>query len=224
MRNLWVVACWIAVPLAGHAASFDCGKASSAVEKLICGNGKLSELDDHLGRYYATARAELGAGKSCLAAQQRAWLKWRNACNDASCLEQLYLQRLAELDPLQPGAGALKNVELPSVKSLVWIIPPAEDQVAAPRPKVMTPFTVTGRLLDEVANGDGFVIQDSQGGKHPLLLLMFITKSSGVRLETLAHQPDALYEASGSSEAAADGSRHFSPGACIMLHRLPASR
>jgi uncharacterized protein len=204
-----------------QAASFDCAKASAPVEKLICGNQKVSELDEHLGRYYAAARAELGAAKSCLALSQRAWIKGRNTCADATCLERFYLRRLAELDPLQPGASALKNVELPRVKSLVWIIPPAEDQVAAPRVSAGVPFQVRGRVLDETAAGDGFLIQDAKGVKHPLLLLMFMNKSSGVRLETLAHETGAIFEATGFQEKAPDGTGHFAPGGCITIHRLP---
>lgn len=220
----WVVGSLVFVFLSAgaRAASFDCAKASTPVEKMICGNQKLSELDEYLGRYYANARAELGAAKSCLALQQRVWIKHRGTCTDVTCLERFYLRRLAELDPLQPGASALKNVDLPVVKSLVWIIPPAEDEVAAPRVAAGVPFQVRGRILDETANGDGFLIQDAQGAKHPLLLLMFINKSSGVRLETLAHEPGATFEATGFQEKAADGTGHFAPGACITIHRLPA--
>ena len=33
-----------------HAASFDCNKATSDVEKVICGNSELSRLDDDLSK------------------------------------------------------------------------------------------------------------------------------------------------------------------------------
>jgi uncharacterized protein len=38
-----------------HAASFDCGKAASEVEKLICGDDELSKLDDSLSEAYQEA-------------------------------------------------------------------------------------------------------------------------------------------------------------------------
>jgi uncharacterized protein len=214
---------WMSLAAAAHvnAASFDCTKASTPVEKMVCATPSLSELDEHLARYYSVARAELGAGKSCLAVHQRVWIRMRNACPDAACIERQYLQRLAELDPLQPGASALRNVELPAVKALVWIIPPAEDEVAAPRPASAPPFQVTGRILDETATGDGFVILDAKGVKHPLLTLMFITKSSATKLEALSLQAGATYEATGLSEKSADGTVHFAPGACITVRRLP---
>ena len=49
------------------AASFPCEKAATSVEKSICADKAVSELDEHLGRYYSAARAALGSGKSCLA-------------------------------------------------------------------------------------------------------------------------------------------------------------
>lgn len=205
-----------------HAASFDCKKASTKVETLICGNQQLSELDEHLGRYYAAGRAELGSAASCLGTNQRTWLRTvRNGCTDTTCLRRVYLERLAELDPLQPGATALRNVELPRVKSLVWVIPPADDQVAAPRDPKRPTLQLSGRILDETTNGDGFVLQDPQGAKHPVLMLMFILKSSGVRLETLAHEQGATFEVTGQEEKDSAGTRYFSPGACTYIHRLP---
>lgn len=212
----------LAVSGAVQAASFDCSKAASATEKLICTNARISDLDEHLGRYYSAARGELGRGSACLVSTQREWLrKVRNACKDAACLERAYLQRLAELDPLQPGMTAIKNEELPSVKSLVWIIPPALDTVAAPRPARHDPLIVVGKLIDDVADGDGFVIQDTKSKKFVLLASMFIDEQNGIRLQSLAHGEPLKYEARGSRETSDDGSAHFAPGACTYVYRLP---
>jgi len=222
MRRFTVAAICLLATCLTQAASFDCAKAGTPVEKTICGNPRLSELDEHLRRYYSAGRAALGQAQSCLATTQRDWLKSvRNVCKDAACLERAYLARLAELDPLQPGMTAIRNIELPAVKALVWVIPPAEDTVAAPRDPKRPPLMLTGRILDESAEGDGFVLQDSAGGKHVLLALMFIEKSSGVALETLSRQKDASYEARGQRESSSDGVAHFSPGACTFIHRLP---
>jgi uncharacterized protein len=213
--------CWV-LPGFVSAASFDCAKAATSVEKLICGSSELSTLDEHLGRYYSAARPALGPAASCLVQNQRDWLRRsRNVCKDAGCLRQAYLGRLAELDALQPGATAIRNIELPRVKTLVWIVPAAEDQVAAPPPAKIVPLVHTGKLVDEVANGDGFVLLDDAGNKQVLLQLMFINKSSGVALETLAGDAAARYEARGVAEQSADGTRHFSPGACVSIYRLP---
>jgi hypothetical protein len=71
--------------------------------------------------------------RGCLQSDQAQWLKsTRDACTDGACLTSAYLNRLAELDPLQPGATALKKVTLPPAPALVWVVPPAADTVAAP--------------------------------------------------------------------------------------------
>jgi uncharacterized protein len=206
------------------AASFDCAKAATSVEKAICASPEVSDLDEYLGRYFHAARAEVGSAGACLVRNQRDWLRGtRNKCADAACLKPVYLARLAELDALQPGASALKNVELPRVKTLVWIVPAAEDAVAAPPPTKPEPLVLAGKLVDDVASGDGYVLQDARGAKHVLLSLMFIDGSSGARLEMLARNKSATFEARGQRETSSDGTAHFAPGACTFLYRLPES-
>ncbi|TDN51712.1 uncharacterized protein DUF1311 [Buttiauxella sp. JUb87] len=82
-----------------HAASFDCSKATTAIEHAICDNETLSQLDSTLNEKYQTAMANLSdEGASELRKNQRSWLKERDACNaDAACLENLFNQRKSSL-------------------------------------------------------------------------------------------------------------------------------
>ena len=87
---------WVFLLLAwsASAASFDCSKAATVVEKTICATPRLSSLDDELARTYAAM------GKSAAVRDaQRKWLtEERNACDDAEeCLEAAYLTRIAQL-------------------------------------------------------------------------------------------------------------------------------
>ena len=41
------------------AQSFDCAKAQTRVEKMVCADRAIADLDEYLGRYYAGARAEI---------------------------------------------------------------------------------------------------------------------------------------------------------------------
>lgn len=211
----------LALNVGAQAASFDCAKAATPTEKQICANQRISDLDEYLGRYYQTARAELGRGAACLAPNQREWLRTvRNVCKDAKCLERVYLDRLAELDPLQLGATALKNENLPDVKALVWAIAPELDQVAAPPPKTHVPLVVSGRILEDADGGNGFLIQDAKGAKVILLPAMFIDKPNYMALGGFAQQEPRTYEARGEAESSG-GQIHFSPAACRMIYRLP---
>ena len=76
-----------------QAASFDCAKAGTKVEKLICSTPSLSELDSDLADIYKDALRK----DSSLRQQQLSWIKERNKCNDASCLESSYKDRLDDL-------------------------------------------------------------------------------------------------------------------------------
>ena len=66
-----------------QAASFDCAKAGSAIEKLICADNTLSKLDSDLGKAYKQATSQ-GADKQQLINSQRQWLRdVRNVCQDS---------------------------------------------------------------------------------------------------------------------------------------------
>ncbi len=133
---------------AATAASFDCAKAKSKIEKAICADKSLSDLDEYLGRYYGGAAGTLKDGASCLKADQRVWVKTvRDACGtNTACLKDAYLKRLGTLDNLQPGVTQLKNVELPKVPMMITAIPAAADSVQA---KPGKPMRVSGKMVYE---------------------------------------------------------------------------
>jgi hypothetical protein len=151
----------------------------------------------------------------------------RDACRDASCLRQAYLARLAELDPLQPGATAIKKIELPRVPSLVWIVPPALDRVAAPPNPKAVPFEAAGMLVDDIASNpksEGFVIRSADGTTVPLMMLMFLEEPTQTQLGILAKEGGATFRARGFAATDSSGRRYFEPSRCTFLHRLPAAQ
>lgn len=79
--------------------SFDCIKASTAVERMICTDKELSELDQALAKNYKHRTAE-GANADALKSSQRQWLKERDKCATALCLSELYTRRIGELAEL----------------------------------------------------------------------------------------------------------------------------
>lgn len=82
----------------GQQTSFDCAKAVTKVEKMICGNDKLSELDGSLGLLYKKV-LERSPAPEDVKELQRTWIKeWRNTCKDSSCLERAYTVRISELE------------------------------------------------------------------------------------------------------------------------------
>ncbi len=75
--------------LSAWGASFDCEKAKSHSEKLICSHIKLSKLDEHLARAYREARKF--PNKTHLKKEQIQCLKDnRDSCQDTACMIQAY--------------------------------------------------------------------------------------------------------------------------------------
>jgi uncharacterized protein len=81
-----------------HAASFDCSKAATSIEKMICSDENISDLDSQLMQSYKNMLST-AANAEALKLEQRAWLaNVRNKCKDAACLKVAYAVRIAQLD------------------------------------------------------------------------------------------------------------------------------
>jgi len=95
-------------PLRQFNASFNCNKATSRVEKLICASEHLSGLDRTLAEVYTSVGAHSGDRDfSAVLARQREWLRTtRNACSDAACLDTAYTKRIKELNDSLPSKRA----------------------------------------------------------------------------------------------------------------------
>lgn len=81
-----------------YSASFDCTKAKTLAETVICSNPQLSDLDELLMNSYKKT-LERSEGDETIKTAQRDWLKnSRNKCQTVECLKQAYTTRIAELN------------------------------------------------------------------------------------------------------------------------------
>ena len=88
----------IAHPLSGP--SFDCAKASTPVEKMICGNKEVAGLDKKLAQVYKQTLASSSNSEELLASQKKWLTGQRNKCSDALCLKKAYEARIKDLNAL----------------------------------------------------------------------------------------------------------------------------
>ena len=87
------------------AASFDCARARTHVEHLICASPGLSRLDDEMGALYAKIESETagvdgdtGAVLDPLNDEQSRWLGHvRDRCMTVGCLKRVYLHRIRQM-------------------------------------------------------------------------------------------------------------------------------
>lgn len=91
------------------AASFDCAKATTRTEKMICSNLEISRADEQLATAYKLAMGKT-ADKASLKQQQKQWLKSRDSISDAAKLLQSYNQRITELEAGKAAATTVGKV------------------------------------------------------------------------------------------------------------------
>jgi uncharacterized protein YecT (DUF1311 family) len=109
IRSLVFLPLLFALPaLAEEGPSFDCARAESDAEKLVCGDAELAALDRLVADRYAAALSvagglDTGAQEAVdeLRAYQRGWIKGRDDCwkagDQRACVKDVYLRREGEL-------------------------------------------------------------------------------------------------------------------------------
>ncbi|MGL1932213.1 MAG: lysozyme inhibitor LprI family protein [Desulfotalea sp.] len=103
MRLILICAVLLSGVTTCFAASFDCTKAGTRIEKLICSDAEISMLDTELGKAYKQARKET-SDLNQLKVEQRKWIsKVRNKCPDSICLVETYKKRIPELMAYSSG-------------------------------------------------------------------------------------------------------------------------
>jgi len=103
---------WIAVTLLGYvmiaslaqAASFDCAKAGTKVEHMICDNPEISKLDDDLSVAYKNALQDPTRAAATRFSQKQWMEKYRNQCKDAACVKEAYGMRIKHLQEANSAA------------------------------------------------------------------------------------------------------------------------
>lgn len=131
-----VAGCWLL--LGAMAVAADCTQAASPVEKTICSDSDLHQMDADLNRLYSSLRPQLTVrARTELLARQRAWLAERDrdcATGEGKCLREHYRVRLEELEALNATAEAsdqkLDDV-IPVIVKGKWKITAIQDPKGA---------------------------------------------------------------------------------------------
>jgi len=114
MRKFVVLTIILSALLFG--ASFDCTKATTNVEKMICQNESLSKLDENLSQSFKEAMQQ-STDKEQLKKVQLGWLKERNTCKSVKCIKQKYEERLLSFE----NAQYIKQLKIDNNTSLYYV-------------------------------------------------------------------------------------------------------
>lgn len=119
MKKITTIASVFALlPITAFSASFDCAKAASPTEKLICSNGSISKLDEQLASAYKQA-LESSTDKDAVKKAQIEWLKQQRTCIDADCLIQAYRTRMVALTKAAAQSDDASSSFVPSKKNQI---------------------------------------------------------------------------------------------------------
>jgi uncharacterized protein len=100
MRQIALLALSLLLPGAAPlAASFDCAKAATPVEKMICADAELSSADERLADAYKTA-LQASLYPAALRQAQQQWLAARDKLDSVEQLRRTYRARIVALDEL----------------------------------------------------------------------------------------------------------------------------
>ncbi|MBN1472986.1 MAG: DUF1311 domain-containing protein [Syntrophaceae bacterium] len=96
-KPLSIIFILLFLPMPIQAASFDCAKAKSEVEKIICSNEELSKLDKSMNEAYLKSLNRTDIKEQAIQSQKE-WLKYAlDLCQNAQCIKQAYETRIWEL-------------------------------------------------------------------------------------------------------------------------------
>ncbi|WP_157649967.1 lysozyme inhibitor LprI family protein [Burkholderia ubonensis] len=99
MKTTAIAVLLLAISTAAFAdgPAFNCAKASSNVEKMICGDSALSGADSVNADLYKEV-LRTSDNPNQVKQEQRQWLKVRNACRSLDCLAKAYSDRYNALE------------------------------------------------------------------------------------------------------------------------------
>jgi uncharacterized protein YecT (DUF1311 family) len=93
-RIFWCFLSGMSFLITAHAASFDCEKANTKIEKLICSDASLSKFNDDLNAAYRSALHDAQQA-TAIRRDQLQWMKNRNNCSEIICIKNAYTTRIA---------------------------------------------------------------------------------------------------------------------------------
>ena len=193
-RLIWIALGYMVLIVPVQAASFDCAKASTPQEKLICFDYRLSDLDSQLAWSYSEALKQ-AKDISALKQSQKDWVATRGKCLNVDCILHAYVGRIEALAP----DTKLEEVYFPKGK-IPWDFSPKHGYDVSSLPKLkenkLTYPTYLKGPIGTLTHGEDLVIPED---KYSLSV-----PSSGVettkRLQRLQHVINSELELAPNSE------------------------
>lgn len=130
-------------------ASFDCKKSNTPVEKMICFDPSLSQLDEEMRAAYDQVKLD-PLRRQELWETQKYWRNFRrNPCGSPECIKNSYLERIEELRSVDLSRALLSaQFATPNLKSQFSYLTPKNNGEL----DVWRQYLSTTKVLEESAN------------------------------------------------------------------------
>ena len=152
------------------AASYDCNKAVAHIDKQICNNQTISQLDGEMGIIYKSITDNLSGDElATFKNEGRKWIKERNKCRNDQCLIDKYKNRIIILTNIESQLISANYMGFDKVKQfLITTIAEVPRQagyykVAATELNVRSKPSKKGKILSAVKNGETVLVSEFIG-------------------------------------------------------------
>src|SRR5208282_4004523 len=136
--SVFLLSVLLATPALCLASGLDCSKASSPVEKAICSNYRLIDLDKQLSQIYSEALQQGSAAE--VRKGQRQWLRTRrDVCKTKDCIETVYEKRIEELSRVAASRPFPTQAEAKGVCEFVATLTDRAQAAGAGKPEPRAP-------------------------------------------------------------------------------------
>jgi uncharacterized protein len=184
------------MPARAATPSFDCTKAKSSAEMLVCADDELAKLDREVARLFTLAHnsPRIGSRRAELVGTQGGWIKLRDSCwkepEVRACLYSTYVIRIHEL---REGYGEARRPDPSAISSGPMLVSCANftSSIRATFVRLLTPmvYMTSGSnyrlvmMLAPAASGARYVAP-YQGGEA-----VFWEKGGGATLQLPGRTP-----------------------------------
>jgi uncharacterized protein YecT (DUF1311 family) len=162
IRSGWIAATllgWSLLASPAQAASFDCSKASTPQEKLICFDYRLSDLDSQLAWTYTEALKQ-AKDTSALKQSQKDWVAAREKCTNVNCILHAYVGKIEALNP----EARLDEVYFPKAE-IPWDFSPQPGYKVSNYAEIKeNKLTFTTYLKGTMTHGEDLIIPQDKPG------------------------------------------------------------
>ncbi|HTA65283.1 MAG TPA: hypothetical protein VK753_07255 [Xanthomonadaceae bacterium] len=179
------------------APGFDCARAKSNVEHLICSSPDLSRLDAQLGDIFSNASGQAGLDPKALRHDEDVWLSTvRGACTDVACLESAYAHRIEalknqSLQAASPAAYAQTRpfpVDPSTLAHVRGFIGQSCDILMKPSPDLWSGFSPIKGFMPVIAAGAS--VRPMMRDQSRFAFLTTDTDDGGCRISDVVVLPD----------------------------------